>query len=198
MINILKNRKIRFFMAFFSLLLLFDMIQNSYAKYVSSAEASSNFTIAKWAFKVNDQDVLTNSDFSNTITPVFPGNSYVGQGYIAPNSEGYFDIEIDSTDVDVTFDETITLALDDDNTVTDLQITKYQLNGGQAINFSNNNTVITTSHSLNEQNTVNTYRIYVKWLEGNNETMDNEDDTLASKNGVAAVSITINFIQTTN
>ena len=198
MMQLMKNRRIRFFIAFLSLFLLFDMIQNSYAKYVSSAEATNNLTIAKWAFQVNDQDVLTNSDFSNTVTPVFPGSNYVNQGYIAPNGEGYFDIEIDSSNVDVSFNETITIGLDTTNTVSDLVITKYQINGGSIINFQNNQNSITTSHALNNQNSVNTYRIYVKWLEGSGETMNNAADTNASKNVIAAIAITINFIQTTS
>ena len=76
-------------------------------------------------------------------------------------------------------------------------ITGYQLNNGNLVTFSNNN-VITTNHALNEQNTVNTYRIFVKWIDGTGETMNNADDTSASSNGVASVDITINFIQTTS
>ena len=171
MMNILSNRKIRFFMAFFSLLLLFDMIQDSYAKYVSSAGATSDLTIAKWAFTVNNQDVLTNSDFSSTITPTFPGS---------------------------TFRETIGLELADTNTVTDLEITGYSLNGGNVVSLSGNNPTIVTEHSLNEQNTVNTYTIYVRWKEGTGETMNNAADTQAAKNGVASVAITIDFLQTTS
>ena len=196
MINILKNRKIRLFMAFFSLFLLFDMVQDSYAKYVSSATASSNMTIARWAFLVNDQDVLSNSDFSSTIVPVFPGNSYVATGYIAPDAEGYFEIEIDSSDVDVSFIETITLSLSSTNTVTDLEVYGYSLNGGSIVYFNNDPTVITSNHALHEQNTLNTYTIYVRWKEGTGELMDNEDDTDATLHGVAAVDINVNFLQT--
>ena len=173
------------------------MVQDSYAKYVSSASASSNISIAGWAFKVNNQDVLSNNNFSNTIVPIFSNNSYVKYGYIAPNSEGYFDIRIDSTYVDVTYSETITLSLANSNTVTDLKITGYSLNSGSVVQFGNNNTVITSNHALNEQNTINTYRVYVKWLEGTGETMDNEDDTDASQDGVAAINVTIDFLQTT-
>ena len=193
--NLLKNRKIRLFIAFFSLFLLFDMIQDSYAKYVSSASASSNMTIARWAFNVNSQDVLSNSDFSSTITPVFPGNNYVAAGYIAPNAEGYFEIEINSSNVDVSFQETITLSLANDNTVSDMVITGYTLNGGTLIEL-NNSMSITTNHALNEQNTVNTYRIFVKWLDGTGENMNNAADTAASSSGTAKVNVNINFIQT--
>lgn len=195
MSNILKNNKIRLFLAFFSLFILFDMIQDSYAKYVSSASASSNLSIARWAFQVNSQDVLSNSDFSSTIVPVFTGSNYISQGYIAPGVEGYFDVEINSTNVDVTFLETITLSLADDNNISDIEITGYTLNGGTFVPF-NGTTVISTNHSLNEQITVNTYRIFVRWKEGTGETMNNAADTAAASSGVAAVDININFLQT--
>ena len=193
---LLKDRRIRLFIAFLSLFFLFDMIQNSYAKYVSSADATSDFTIAKWAFTVNSQDVLTNSDFSNTIVPYFPGSNYINQGYIAPGAEGYIEIEIDSSNVDVTYSETITVDLGDDNTVTDLEFFKYKINNGSFVTVQQNQNSITTSHALNEVNTVNTYYLYFRWKEGSGETMDNDDDTQASKNGTASVAVTIDFLQT--
>ena len=55
---------------------------------------------------------------------------------------------------------------------------------------------MTTSHALNEVNTSNTYRFYVQWDDSVNETMDNEDDTAATVDGVASVDINIQFIQT--
>ncbi len=195
MTSVFKNPKIRVFIALLSLFLLFDMIQDSYAKYVSSANATGNFAIARWAFLVNDQDVLSQNDFSNTIVPVFPGNTYVAEGYIAPNSEGHFEIEIDASDVDVSYQETITLSLANNNTVSDLRITGYALEDSGIITF-NGPTTITTNHSLNEQDKTYTYHIYVKWFEGTGETMNNAADTQASANGVAAVRVSVNFLQT--
>ena len=192
MSDILKNRKLRFFIALFSLLLLFDMIQGSYAKYVSSAEAGTNLTIAKWAFKVNGQDIIDNNNFTDTIVPVFEGSSYVAPGVIAPGSEGYFDIEIDSSNTDVNFNQTITLALADENTVTG-----YKMNNGNFIEFDED-TVITSHITQNSINKINIYRVYVKWVDDEGETMNNTDDTNASKNGVASIAITTNFIQTIN
>ena len=197
MTMIFKSRKVRFFIALFSMLLLFNMSEGSYAKYVSSAEAGSNIAIAKWAFKVNDQDVLDENDFSETIMPVFDGSSYIAPGVIAPGSEGYFDIEIDSSDTDVNFTETIFLALAEDNTVDDLKIIGYKKNNGSFIEFTNE-TAIVNNVNYNDTDRVNSYRIYVKWLDGEGETMNNASDTGASKNGVASVAITTNFIQRVN
>jgi len=48
---------------------------------------------------------------------------------------------------------------------------------------------------LNEQTTVNTYRFYIEWIDGTGEQMDNDDDTQASVNGTAAITINLSFVQ---
>ena len=194
--KLLHNRKIKLLIAFISLVLLLDLVQDTYAKYVSSAEASSEFTIARWSFLVNNQDVLSNNDFSNTIVPTFDSNANIQNGVIAPTSTGYFDIEVNSTNVGVAFDEVITLSQANTNTVSDIVFTGYKKNDGQVIAFTNNNTTITNIHPLNETTKVNTYRVYIMWNDNSQtETMNNAADTAASQNGVAAIDVNIQFIQ---
>lgn len=194
--KIIKNRKFRLLLACLSLLLLIDMMQDSFAKYVSTAEANGNFTIARWAFMVNQQDVLNNSDFSTTIIPTFDADQNIAAGVIAPTSTGYFDVTIDSTNVGVAYDEEISLSNGTNSTVTDLIFTGYKLNNGNTIAFQNStNPSFTISHSLNEQNRVNTYRFFIEWRDGQGENMNNSADTQASKNGSAAVKINLRFIQ---
>ena len=194
--KIIKNRKFRLLLACISLLLLVDMIQDSYAKYVSSAEANGNLTIARWAFMVNNQDVLNNSDFSATIVPVFDTNQHIASGVIAPTSTGYFDVTIDSSNVGVSYDEQITLTTGTGNTVTDLIFTGYKLNNNNVVSLTNTtNPTFTTSHLLSETNKVNTYRFFIEWKDGNNETMNNSADTQASASGNATVKINLRFIQ---
>lgn len=194
--SFIKSRKFRILLACISLLLLVDMVQDTYAKYVSSASANSNFTIARWSFLINQQDVLNNSNFSNTIVPVFDSNANIRSGVISPTSTGYFDITIDSTNVDVAFNEIITLSQGDNNTVTDLVFTGYSLNNGSRVTL--NTDTITTSHLLNEVNTVNTYRFFIEWVDGDGETMNNASDTEATVEGVASVKINVQFIQNPN
>ncbi len=162
MINIFRKRIMRLLIACLSLLILIDMVQDSYAKYISGATATKELTIAEWSFKINNQDVLANSDFSNTIVPVFAGNTYIRQGVIAPSSTGYFDITIDSTNTAVAYDQTIELSLTDDNTVTDLQITGYSLNSGTLVQFADvTNPTINTTVNLARAG-LNTYGIFVQ------------------------------------
>ena len=194
--KILKNRKFRLLLACISLLLLVDMIQDSYAKYVSSAEASSNLTIARWAFMVNNQDVINNSNFSTTILPVIDSNPNIASGVIAPTSTGYFDVTIDSSNVGVSYDEEITLSTGTNNNVTDIMFTGYKLNNNEIVSFQNTtNPTFTLSHLLTEQNRVNTYRFYIKWNDGTGETMNNAADTQATVDGNATVKINLRFIQ---
>jgi hypothetical protein len=176
------------------------MIQDTYAKYVSSASANSEFTIARWSFLVNSQDVLSNSDFSNTIIPIFDQNTNIAPNVIAPTTTGYFDITIDSSNVDVAFNETITLSQNEDNTVDDLVFVGYKLNNGTMVSLNDvSSATITSSHALNEQNTTNTYRVYIKWNDDENtETMNNADDTEASNDGTAKIDVNINFIQSSS
>lgn len=197
MVKLFNNRKFRLLLAFISLLVLVDLVQDTYAKYVSSADANGNFTIARWAFTVNNQDVIANNDFSNTIVPVFDENSNISSNVIAPTSTGHFDITINSTNVDVSFNEVITLSKSNNNTVSDLVFTGYSINNGDILEFEDD-TVITNTHLLGEQNTINTYRFYIEWKDGDNEEMDNSQDTEATVNGTAAVNVSINFIQNAN
>ncbi len=194
--KIIKNRKFRLLLACISLLLLVDMIQDSYAKYVTSAEGETSFTIASWSFLVNQQDIISNNDFSNTLVPVIDQNSNIKAGRIAPTSTGYFDVTIDSSNVEVAFDEEISLSTSASNTVDDLIFTGYTLNSGATVSFQNTtNPTITVNHNLDEQVTVNTYRFFIEWNDGANATMDNADDVDASTSGLASIDVNLHFIQ---
>ncbi len=196
--KLLHNRKFKLLIACMSLILLLDLMQDTYAKYISSADATGNLTIAKWSFLVNEQDVLSNNDFTNTILPEFDSNANIASGVIAPTATGYFEVEIDSSEVGVSFDQVISLAQGDDNTVDDIVFTGYKKGNGNVVAFAPNttSTSITSTQLLNDPNTVNKYRFYIAWNDNSaTETMDNADDTEAAVSGTAAVSVNIQFIQ---
>lgn len=192
----INSRKCRLLLAFISLLFLMNMIQESYAKYISSASAIGSFAIAEWTFKVNNQDVIANSNFSGVITPVIDANQHIQSGVIAPTSTGHFDLYIDFSDVGVDFNETISLSHPSGNSVTDLTFTGYSTDGGTTIQSFGATDEISISHTLGETTTTDHIIVYIEWVDGTaDETMDNAADTQASSTGVAAVNIGINFIQ---
>ena len=66
-----------------------------YAKYISSAYGNTKMAIARWDIKVNNLSIKDNTNISNTLKPIFPGNSNIAANIIAPTAEGYFDLNFD-------------------------------------------------------------------------------------------------------
>ena len=191
------NRRVKIFIALLSLLYLITLVQDTYAKYTSSANANTNITISRWNILVNDQDIKNNSNFTNTIKPTFEENENIASGVIAPTSKGYFDIIIDGTKTDVSFQYNINLALSNLNTVSDLKLTNYKVNDDTTLHQIENN-VISNQVLYNSDNKIIKYRIFVEWIDGDSETMNNEADTEATINGIAAYDIAINITQIPN
>jgi len=188
------KRKVIFFLALMSLFYCLTLMQDTYAKYISSASASANLTIARWNILINNQDILQNSNFTNTISPQFDGTTNIKSGVIAPTAEGYFDLLLNGTSTDVSFAYTITLDENPNNTVTDLVITKYEIDGVEYV--YDPETPITENILLSDSNKTRSIRFYVKWNDNSEtQTMDNEADAAATYNGVAAYNVFVNVIQ---
>ena len=186
------NRKITFLLALLALFYCVSLIQSTYAKYLSTADADTNITIARWNILVNNQDISQNSNFSEVLEPTFTGNENIKEGVIAPTATGYFDITLDGSTTDVSFSYDISFSEADDNTVTDLKITKYEIDG----HSYTYNGPISGNILLNDQNRALTVRVYVEWVDQtDDETMTNVDDTTAANSGVAKSKVNVNVIQ---
>ena len=90
-------------LSLFALLFSLNTILTTYGKYSTSIDEKAEVKIASWRILVNDEDVRNNDTETHTITPIFLGNNNINKNVIAPNAEGYFDLVIDSTHVDVSF-----------------------------------------------------------------------------------------------
>ena len=186
------KRKIAFFVALMSLFYCLTFMQDTYAKYLSSATATTNLTIARWNILVNNQDVANNSNFSETISPVFQGSTYIAPDVIAPTAEGYFDITINANNTDVSFSYTISLDTSD-CTIEDLEITKYVFNNTE---YTYNGGNIVGNILLTDVNKSVTYRFFVKWNDdAATEAMDNADDTEVAIDGTSSFGVNVNLIQ---
>lgn len=190
----IKN-KIKFFIALISLVYCISLIQDTYAKYVSSASGNATMSIARWNILVNDTDIKNNSNFTNTITPVFEGNENIANNVIAPTSTGYFDIVLDGANADVSFNYTINLDVDETSDVSDLVIEKYTI-GSDPTEYTYDGT-ISNNIILTDINKTISYRFYVTWNDSETASMDNVGDTLAA-GGEAKIAVSINFIQLKN
>jgi len=176
----------------------------TYSKYVTGTSGNASVRVARWNLAVNNQDIVNNSNFSSVIEPVFPGNSNIASGVIAPTAEGYFDILIDGTGTDVSFSYTITTSDNVNSAVSDLILSGYSIDGGtrQAVSSANGQLSITDSILYNDVDKDVSLRIYFMWNDDstNGAEMDNDDDTDATKNSSnrALLNVNVTFVQLAN
>lgn len=189
------NKKILFFVALMCLFSCISLIQDTFAKYVTSTNADSNFTIARWSISINNEDITNESDFSELIVPVFEGTQNIKENIVAPTSEGYFDIVIDGAGTDVSYTYSVKIESTEENTVSDLIIYEYtqdETNYNFVMGSEISGDVL---YDVEDSEKLDTIRFKVKWNDDNNETMNNKLDTEASKSGTAAFKVTVSVTQ---
>ena len=179
------------------LIFVFFLIQ-IFAKYLTSASGDTAMTVARWNILVNDISIKNNSDLSNTLTPVFPGNENIASNIIAPTAEGYFDLNFDFSAADVSFDYEITTTVDENSSVKDLVTTGYSIDDGDKIIFDEVNLPIKNTILLSDNTKTQKVRVYVKWIDDSSATMNNVEDTTATTSGnPALLHVNISFTQIT-
>src|SRR5574344_464511 len=193
------KRKIRLFIALISLLYCVSLIQTTYAKYVTSADATTSMAIARWNILINNQDLKNNSNFSNKVQPVFTNNANIADNVIAPTASGYFDIIINGNDTDVSFTYTITITNPTTSPITDLNLVKYTIDSGAYNNFATGTNYISNDILYNDTNKTHTIRVYVNWNDDSaTQTMNNTQDTAATNNETTSFNVNVNLIQKAN
>lgn len=206
-------KKVRIILAFMALSVCLCLMSNTYSRYIASTTGNVEALFAKWQILVSDVDITSGTNTEIEFTPKFLNNEYVAENVIAPSSKGYFDIEIDPSNVDVSFTYTINLALDN-ALMQDIKITGFAIlpegyvDGAESEELEatpiENNIITNTLFYDNENNEFKfekfTIRVFFEWYEGENEVMDDEADTelgyMAATEGLAlAMSANISFEQ---
>lgn len=182
-------KKFRVLLVIIALVVTLSLMNNTYSRYVAGSSSDVKIDFAKWQLLVNETDITNQSSSNITFEPVIYPNTNVAKNKIAPSSSGYFDIEIDPTNVDVSFKYSINLAIDESQNIPDLIITKYAYIPENYIEsddeenklnyvYLDNTSVITNevSYSSGGLKPI-TIRIFFEWYEGENEIMDDTADT---------------------
>ena len=194
----MKNKKkfMLLLIGIFICLLLFSIIQ-IYAKYLTSSTGKTNLTISKWNIIVNKKSIKNNSDISSEIVPVFEGNDNISAGIIAPTATGYFDLDFDFKDADVSFKYEINVSAAENSSVKDLVVTGYSVDDGETISFETFDQPISDTILLNSDIKQRKIRVYILWNDdAETETMSNEDDTASAISDTPALlSVNISFTQ---
>ena len=174
--------------------------------YITSINSDTEINVAKWNIKLNNQNISSETQMTNIITPIFEGTEHIAEGIIAPTAEGYFDLVLDATDTDVSLKYEITTSNNEDSSVTDLIISGYSINNGERQNIEatedNSNLKIENNILKNDTNKIVNLRVYIKWNDDaeNGATMTNADDTNATKEGnnTAIINVNVRVIQLPN
>lgn len=182
-------KKFRVLLVIIALVITLSLMNNTYSRYVAGSSSDVKIDFAKWQLLVNETDITNQSSSNITFEPVIYPNTNVAKNKIAPSSSGYFDIEIDPTNVDVSFKYTINLAIDESQNIPDLIITKYAFIPENYIEnddeenklnyvYLDNTSVITNEVSYSAEGFKPiTIRIFFEWYEGENEAMNDTADT---------------------
>lgn len=193
------KKKVVLIFAFVWLIISLLIIRTTYAKYLSSIDSNANFAIDGWKILLNNQDIIQNSDFSQTLELTFPENEYYDQNYIVPGALGYFDLVIDSSNISLAFKYTITVSNPEQSDIVDVKVAGYSYPGVQ-----DNITYLTSSQTSiigSSASSVNssTIRVYVTWNDDvSTESLNDIQDTLvAINNGKAIIEANIVFEQLT-
>lgn len=191
----MKRRDLTF-IVFFVLVLCLSityLFQTSYAKYRKQVTGELNADIASWIITVNNEDITESRTLENEITPVFDTNQYVKANTIAPGSTGYFDIIIETVNVDVDYNVEIVDSKEETD-LQDLVLKQYELNdSGTRVNITN--------HTFSQDFTKNTertkIRFYFVWDDDpTTETMNNQADTSYQlDNDATKINLAIKFKQ---
>ena len=194
----MKNkRKIFLLLSFLSLFICLYFVSDTYAKYLTRASAGVNGKIAKWNIVVNDTNVKNNDTLTEVITPVFAGNTHVAQNVIAPTVTGYFDLELDATDMEVSF--TYNISVTRNSSLRDFIVTGYKVDNGEVIDVDTSVETPTISNDilLSDTTRVHTIRVYIGWNDDvDTQELNNAQDTAVTSN-LDEVNLTVNmsFIQ---
>ena len=184
--------RIKLLLVLISLSITLSLMSSTYSKYAANTTGNFEVSFSKWQILVNESDITDKNTKEITLMPVIEQNQYIAKNKVAPSSKGYFDIDIDPSNVQLSFNYKITLNMLNEN-IPDLVITKYSIldtthkeQEQQKLKNIQENQIEGTLLYNNELDSFQfepfTIRIYFEWYEGEEEQMSDEEDTEIGRN----------------
>lgn len=181
------RKRICFALLLMSCSLCLCFMSSTYSRYVAGTQGNIDMLFAKWQILINDQDIADENNSEISISPTIEQNNNIRDNVMAPTSKGYFDIDIDSSNVDMSYRYTITLSINNED-VPDLIISKYAIlpedyEEGDTLEYTTIQNNEITNDMLFDKTVEDfhfeafTIRVYFEWYEGEDEQMSNDDDT---------------------
>ena len=148
----------------------------TYSRYISSASTTPTAQVAKWAVKVNDTDITSNS--AKTITApaiTWEQSNYIDDNVIAPSRKGTFELKIDPSGSQVAVLYTLKIDEKAFSQYPQIKIESVKVDE-QQLSKDESSGLYSSKITLDEvkKNTVKTVKVTLTW---NEDTQYNETDT---------------------
>lgn len=188
------NKRIKIILILLTISVTLSFMSDTYSRYVVDTTGNIEMSFAKWQILVNEKDITDGTTSNIEITPVIEASNNIKNNTIAPSSKGYFDILINPSNVEMSFDYIVNIKVLNEN-MPDILMSKYAIldenyKEGNQITKSNLENNELTGTLVYDNKTKNftfkpfTIRIYFEWFEGENEQMDDEADSEIAKDAL--------------
>lgn len=128
-----------------SLIITIFFINTTYAKYYEQLKTNYELAgIKRWKVKINNIDIYEEKNLNEILQPYIIENENAKENILVPGSEGYFEIEIDYTEVDLVFTANFTI-----EQITEPMLQDFELYG---YTVRNKNDEITDDQELEMKN----------------------------------------------
>lgn len=181
----MRKIEIKVFLLIIALFVLLSNLNESYAKYLSSVSSSTNVDFRTWKIFINNTNVTSNYNTTMNFTPTIISRSTVKKGKFAPGSTGYFDIYIDTSNVQTSYRVDMDIVKTGD--ISNLKVIGYSMTQSSSPDNSfqeEGNTYPDTNHVSFNKNLpssgkfTNYYlRIFFKWIDEYGGISTNDSDS---------------------
>ena len=173
-----KKKKIALILGIIALIAFVGSVAYTYAKYFTLTTGKIGSSIKQWNILVNDELIKNNTTLSQRITAYFPNtNGKTKVNKMAPGTEGYFQIEIDYSKVDLSFSYDLSIA--ENEKLKDLQIDRIVVDGEEIERESEDSINVVGNVNIDDpdDDRKKIIIVYFKWYDGTDNIMDDEEDT---------------------
>ena len=165
------------------LVVVVTLVGITYARYTSSATGTADASVATWAVKINDTDMVQTSTFNLDEEDIsWSSSDYIADGYIAPSRTGTFALRLDTTGSKVAVKYTVSI---DDSALDEYSQIKITRVNNQAFSGSAYTGVI----PLDNVDTPVTIPVEITWE--NSDSTNASDTTIGSTIDTLSIPITV-------
>ena len=115
-----------------SLLITIFSIQRTYARYYEKVDTTYQTHIKRWLMKVNNHIIQEESTLSEVMQPILIKDENMNDDVLIPGRTGYFEMLLDYSNVDLTFEYEFSIEQLNQQKLTDFEIYGYEVIDGES------------------------------------------------------------------